>query len=155
MSENAEKVLYKAMEYCADTAIESLAYETSEMKIVITKPGAKRTESPSIDRNAKETNAPTVTAIETSGDEQIKTGHTIICSTMNGVFYKSSDPQKPSLVKIGDKVKVGDVLGLVEVMKCFIEIKSEISGVLTDVLVSNEVMIEHGQPLFEIRSEDK
>ncbi len=69
-------------------------------------------------------------------------------SPMIGTFYKSSAPDKPSFVNVGDEIKVGSVLCVVEAMKLFNEIESEVSGTIVKVLVENASPVEYDQPLF-------
>ncbi len=71
-----------------------------------------------------------------------------IKSPMIGTFYKSSSPDKPAFVGIGDEIKPGKVLCIVEAMKLFNEIESEISGRIVKVLVENASPVEYDQPLF-------
>ena len=71
-----------------------------------------------------------------------------IKSPMIGTFYKSSTPDKPAFVSIGDEIKPGKVLCIVEAMKLFNEIESEISGRIVKVLVENASPVEYDQPLF-------
>ena len=66
-------------------------------------------------------------------------------------FYEAPSPDEPAFVKPGDTVKKGQVLGIVEAMKLMNEIESEFDGVVEEVLVENEAMVEYGQPLFRIR----
>lgn len=69
---------------------------------------------------------------------------------MVGTFYSSSSPEAESFVKVGDTVKKGQVLGIVEAMKLMNEIESEYDGVVEEVMVGNEEVVEYGQPLFRI-----
>lgn len=71
-----------------------------------------------------------------------------IKSPMIGTFYKSSSPDKPSFVNVGDEIKVGSVLCIVEAMKLFNEIESEVSGKIVKILVENASPVEYDQPLF-------
>jgi acetyl-CoA carboxylase biotin carboxyl carrier protein len=71
-------------------------------------------------------------------------------SPMIGTFYRSSSPDKPPFVSVGDSVKEGDVLCIVEAMKLFNEIESEFSGKIVKVLVDDAKPIEYDQPLFLI-----
>ena len=66
-------------------------------------------------------------------------------------FYSSSSPDAESLVKEGDTVKKGQVLGIIEAMKLMNEIESEYDGVIEAILVNNEEVVEYGQPLFRIK----
>lgn len=69
-------------------------------------------------------------------------------SPMIGTFYRSSAPDKPSFVNVGDDVKQGDVLCIIEAMKLFNEIESEVSGKIVKVLVDDASPVEYDQPLF-------
>lgn len=71
-----------------------------------------------------------------------------IKSPMIGTFYRSTSPDKPSFVNVGDEVKVGQVICIVEAMKLFNEIESEISGKIVKVLVDDASPVEYDQPLF-------
>lgn len=71
-------------------------------------------------------------------------------SPIVGTFYSSSSPTKPAFVKVGDKVKKGDVLCIIEAMKVMNEITSQFDGEVAEILVNNEDMVEYGQPLFTI-----
>lgn len=71
-----------------------------------------------------------------------------IKSPMIGTFYRSSAPDKPLFVNVGDEVKAGQVVCIIEAMKLFNEIESEISGRIVKVLVDNASPVEYDQPLF-------
>lgn len=71
-----------------------------------------------------------------------------IKSPMIGTFYRSSSPDKPSFANVGDEIAPGKVLCIVEAMKLFNEIESEISGRIVKVLVDNASPVEYDQPLF-------
>lgn len=76
-------------------------------------------------------------------------GHLItIKSPMIGTFYRSSSPDKPAFVNVGDEISAGKVLCIVEAMKLFNEIESEVSGKIVKVLVENAQPVEYDQPLF-------
>ena len=67
---------------------------------------------------------------------------------MIGTFYRSAGPDKEPFVKVGQSIKKGDVLCIIEAMKLFNEIQSEVSGTVTKVLVDNGQPVEYDQPLF-------
>ncbi len=71
-----------------------------------------------------------------------------IKSPMIGTFYRSASPEKPSFVNVGDTVSVGQVICIVEAMKLFNEIESEVSGTIVKVLTDNASPVEYDQPLF-------
>jgi len=71
-----------------------------------------------------------------------------IKSQMIGTFYRSSSPDKDNFVEVGDIVKEGDAICIVEAMKLFNEIESEVSGKIVKVLVDDATPVEFDQPLF-------
>jgi acetyl-CoA carboxylase biotin carboxyl carrier protein len=71
-------------------------------------------------------------------------------SPMVGTFYRKPSPDKDVFVKVGDKVKAGDVLCIIEAMKLFNEIESEVSGTIVKVLADDSSPVEYDQPLFLI-----
>ena len=85
-----------------------------------------------------------------SNDAAAEGGNVVICPLV-GTFYSSPSPDAESFVKVGDHVKKGQVLGIVEAMKLMNEIECEYDGVVEAVLVNNEDTVEYGQPLFCIR----
>ncbi len=73
-----------------------------------------------------------------------------IKSPMIGTFYRKSSPDKPSLVDVGDEIAPGKVVCIIEAMKLFNEIESEVSGRIVKVLVENASPVEYDQPLFMV-----
>jgi acetyl-CoA carboxylase biotin carboxyl carrier protein len=71
-----------------------------------------------------------------------------IKSPMIGTFYRSSGPDKPLFVNVGDTIKKGDTICIIEAMKLFNEIEAEFSGKIVKVLVDNSSPVEYDQPLF-------
>lgn len=71
-----------------------------------------------------------------------------IKSPMIGTFYRSSSPDKPAFVNVGDSVAKGQVVCIIEAMKLFNDIESEISGKIVKVLVDDASPVEYDQPLF-------
>lgn len=94
---------------------------------------------------AGQTEAPTEDAGTDIGSDKV------ITSPLVGTFYSSSSPDAEPYVKAGDTVKKGQILGIIEAMKLMNEIESEYDGVVEEVLVNNEDVVEYGQPLFRIR----
>lgn len=73
-----------------------------------------------------------------------------INSPMVGTFYIKPNPKSPNFVKIGSRVSADTVVCIVEAMKVFNEIPAEISGVITEILASNEEAVDFGKPLFKV-----
>ncbi len=81
--------------------------------------------------------------------EPVLTGHQVR-SPMVGSFYRSPSPSSPAFVEVGQSVKEGDVLCIVEAMKMMNQIKSDKSGKIEAILVDNGAPVEYDQPLFTI-----
>ncbi|GAB5556111.1 MAG: acetyl-CoA carboxylase biotin carboxyl carrier protein [Schleiferiaceae bacterium] len=69
-------------------------------------------------------------------------------SPMIGTFYRKPSPDKPLFVNVGDEIKPGDVVCIIEAMKLFNEIESEVSGKIVKILVDDSTPVEYDQPLF-------
>lgn len=76
---------------------------------------------------------------------------TIISSPLVGTFYAAKAEGAEPFVKVGDTVKKGQVIGIIEAMKLMNEVESEVDGVIEAILVENEQMVEYGQPLFSVK----
>jgi acetyl-CoA carboxylase biotin carboxyl carrier protein len=81
--------------------------------------------------------------------EPVPTGH-VVKSPMVGTFYRSPSPGAAAFVELGQTVKPGDTLCIIEAMKLLNEIEAEVGGVVKEVLVENGQPVEYGQPLFVI-----
>lgn len=94
--------------------------------------------------------APVLTAAETKAAAAAEdlANYTIIKSPMIGTFYRSGGPDKPYFVNVGDEVKAGQVVCIIEAMKLFNEIESEVTGRIVKILVDNSSPVEYDQPLF-------
>ena len=86
-----------------------------------------------------------------SVSEAVDDGDIVIESPMVGTVYLAPKPEEPNFVSVGQTVSKGSVLCLVEAMKLFNEIESEVSGSVTKILVENGQTVEYGQPLFAIK----
>ena len=86
--------------------------------------------------------------IETSKNNEVLNEENIVKSPMVGVAYLSADPSSPPYVKIGQHVKAGDTLLLIEAMKTFNEIKAPRSGIIKKIVVLNSQPIEFGDTLI-------
>jgi acetyl-CoA carboxylase biotin carboxyl carrier protein len=94
--------------------------------------------------------AATATAIASTPEVDENANYITIKSSMIGTFYRSSSPETPSFVNVGDTIKEGDTLCIIEAMKLFNEIESEVSGKIVKVLVDDTTPIEFDQPLFMV-----
>ena len=81
----------------------------------------------------------------------VNTGEIDIKSPMIGTFYRSPSPEASSYCEPGTEVNVDSVVCIIEAMKVMNEIKSEVKGVITQLLVENGKPVEFGQPLFKVR----
>jgi acetyl-CoA carboxylase biotin carboxyl carrier protein len=90
------------------------------------------------------TTLPTVLPPPTSGEVEIK-------SPMIGTFYRAPSPEAANYVELGSEVNPDTVVCIIEAMKVMNEIKAEVKGVVTQMLVENAKPVEFGQPMFKIR----
>lgn len=92
--------------------------------------------------------APTPAAAPAAAAEE-PTGH-VVKSPMVGTFYRASSPGAKPFVELGQAVKPGDTLCIIEAMKLLNEIEAEVAGAVKEILVDNGQAVEYGQPLFVI-----
>lgn len=83
--------------------------------------------------------------------QKCEENYKIIKSPMVGTFYSKPSPDKASFVKVGDTIKKGQVVCIVEAMKLMNEIESEFDGELVEICVNDGDVIEYGEPLFKIK----
>ena len=131
----------KEMEYSKDGVFLRLSKNENKFTEMHAKPEAKEA---TISVNA----APTV-HIENEEVTPMQEGK-VITSPIVGVVYLQANPEADSYVSIGDTVKEGQVLCLVEAMKIMNEINSEMQGKIVEILVENGQVVEYNQPLFRI-----
>ena len=131
-------LIKKLIRLLQDNNLGELTVEEGDLKISIKQQGLAKSNSPSV-----QTSAP----VESASSSQMISG-TTIKAPMIGTFYRSAGPDKEAFVKVGQKIKKGEVLCIIEAMKLFNEIQSEISGTVTKVLVDNGQAVEYDQPLF-------
>ena len=136
--------IIKLIETVSKSDVDTLNYATDSEKIVIKKNKTKLV--------AGEVQAVPVAqsvSFEASNTEEelAAKGHTIT-SPLVGTFYSSPSPDASSFVNVGDRVKKGQVIGIIEAMKLMNELESDFDGVIKEILVKDETVVEFGQPLF-------
>ena len=109
--------------------------------------------SPTVTTIAAPVTAPTATHTETAAKKPIPMDGHQIKSPMVGTVYLSTAPGNPPLVSVGQTVKVGDTLCLIEAMKMFNKIEADKAGTIRARLIENEQPVEYDQPLFIIDAE--
>lgn len=92
--------------------------------------------------------APVAKAPEKETEAKDDDKYITVKSPMIGTFYRKPSPDKDTFVNVGDTIKPGDVVCVIEAMKLFNEIESEISGKIVKVLVDDSTPVEYDQPLF-------
>ena len=88
---------------------------------------------------------------EESKKEEKEEDCKIVKSPMVGTFYSKSSPKADPYIKVGQKVKKGDILCIVEAMKLMNEIESEFDGEIVEICVNDGEMVDYGKPLFKIK----
>ena len=83
--------------------------------------------------------------------EEAEPEENLVRAPMVGIFYEAQAPGKPSFVELGQTIKKGDILCIIEAMKIMNQVESERDGVVSRIMVANGEPVEYGQPLFVIR----
>ena len=103
-----------------------------------------------VDQNYQKIDTSPKKQIDNVKNDESVNEENIVKSPMVGVAYLSADPNSPPYAKVGQHVKAGDTLLLIEAMKTFNEIKSDKDCTIKSVMIKNGEAVEFGQPLFEI-----
>ena len=134
-------------EFSYKNGTDELLFSKNEAKLVAeTSPAPAPTVSPQA-----LTSTPAVEVVsETSATESVAEGD-LVESPLVGVAYLAAGPDKPNFVSVGDTVKKGQTLVIIEAMKVMNEIPAPKDGVVTEILVANEEMVEFGKGLVRIK----
>ena len=149
------KQIQELIKFVSRSGVNEVAIEQKDFKITI-----KTNQAPTVINTTVPAQAPQVLAAAPAAqpaavtnaapvaevDESSK--YITIKSPMIGTFYRSASPEKPSFANVGDEISVGKVICIIEAMKLFNEIESEVSGRIVKVLVDNSSPVEYDQPLF-------
>jgi len=153
------KDIQELIKFVAKSGATEVDLEIDNIKISIKSPAKKRRgkvdEPETIIQQAHAAPVPIIpttdkptTVAEKTSDEEDNSNYITIKASMIGTFYRSTSPETPPFVNVGDSIREGDTLCIIEAMKLFNEIDSEVSGKIVKVLVDNASPIEFDQPLF-------
>ncbi|WP_231460364.1 MULTISPECIES: acetyl-CoA carboxylase biotin carboxyl carrier protein [unclassified Pedobacter] len=150
------KQIQELIKFVSRSGVNEVAIEQENFKITIktnqapTVVHATVPQAPLVQAAAPVATAPTAPVAATPAvpvaDDTSK--YITIKSPMIGTFYRSSSPDKPMFVNVGDEIGTGKVVCIIEAMKLFNEIESEVSGRIVKILVDNASPVEYDQPLF-------
>ena len=156
------KELQELLDFIAKSGLNKVNIETEEFKISVQRePSTKQVVSMSTAPVAAPAPAPAAAPVAAAPAQAAAAApaapaaapaasHTPLKSPMIGTFYRSSGPDSPAFVQVGDTVEKGQVICIIEAMKLFNEIEAEQSGRIVKVLVENATPVEYDQPLFLI-----
>ncbi len=148
--------IQQLIDFISKSGLDEVNIETSDLKINVKRYGAGLSVSAPVPA-APAPVAPTVqtpapAAAPVSAPESTtkadSSNYITIKSPMIGTFYRSANPESPLFVEVGDTISEGKVVCIIEAMKLFNEIESEVSGRIVKVLVENATPVEYDQPLF-------
>jgi acetyl-CoA carboxylase biotin carboxyl carrier protein len=154
------KELQELIEFINQTGLEEVNIETDKFKVSVKRSASHAFSAQPIQQYTQQVAPPeqqpiaqqqiaaTTPQVET---QPTHTGNYItVKSPMIGTFYRSSNPETPAFVNVGDSIKEGEAICIIEAMKLFNEIESDVSGKIVKVLVENATPVEYDQPLFLI-----
>ncbi|MBC8153172.1 MAG: acetyl-CoA carboxylase biotin carboxyl carrier protein [Bacteroidetes bacterium] len=150
------KDIQNLLGFIAQSGLDEVNIETSDLKISVKRYGQPVT--PTVPQQAVPVQAAPAAlpppapvpqpVIAVPAAPAATSNYLTIKSPMIGTFYRSPNPESPALVEIGDDVREGTPVCIIEAMKLFNEIESELSGRIVKVLVENATPVEYDQPLF-------
>ncbi|MBT8286307.1 MAG: acetyl-CoA carboxylase biotin carboxyl carrier protein [Flavobacteriaceae bacterium] len=151
------KEIQSLIKFVAKSGASEVKLETDEIKITIrtgsTDSGGETTYIQQLPPAMAQAPAPAAPAApapaaEPAAKKEEDSKYVTIKSPIIGTFYRKPSPDKPAFVEVGDSIAVGDVLCVIEAMKLFNDIESEVSGKIVKVLVDDSSPVEFDQPLF-------
>ncbi|WP_424964073.1 acetyl-CoA carboxylase biotin carboxyl carrier protein [Ekhidna sp.] len=153
------KEIQELINFLSESGLEEVNIETDNFKVSIKRsaeqhviasaPAAAPAPAPAAPAAAPQAAPAPAPAADSGGDAPAGDSNLVeIKSPMIGTFYRSPNPESPSFVEVGSSVKAGDPVCIIEAMKLFNEIESEVSGKIVKVLVDNSQPVEYDQPLF-------
>ena len=153
------KEIQNLIKFVSSQKVDEVEIEKKDFKIVIKKnqapavPTAQMVHIPAntaapIQGNPAPATSAAPAAVDPPAEDAVDANLFVIKSPMVGTFYRSTNPESPSFVNVGHEVSNGKVVCIVEAMKLFNEIESEVSGKIVKVLVDNATPVEYDQPLF-------
>jgi len=145
------KEIRDLIDFIAETGLNEVNIETEELKLSV-KRSADVTQVAAtpvaVQPPVQAAPAPTAGATETASEPAENGNYVEVKSPMIGTFYRSANPESAVFVNVGDSISVGQTVCIVEAMKLFNEIESEVSGTIVKILVENASPVEYDQPLF-------
>jgi acetyl-CoA carboxylase biotin carboxyl carrier protein len=145
------------IEFIAQTGLNEVDIETKELKIHVKRERDQNIMSGSAPMMAApvqmtQAAAPAAAPPSSKAEKAAPAGKATsdIKSPMIGTFYRSSNPDSPPFVSVGDKITKGQTVGIIEAMKLFNEIESEVSGTIVKVMIENSTPVEYDQVLFVV-----
>ena len=147
------KEIQEIINFIKKSDLDDVSIETENIKIRVKKNNGNFTtiEQPKIVKTEIQPQAfPVENKVPEEKKEIISNNNIIIKSPMIGTFYRSPNPESDPFVNEGDSIKVGQTICIVEAMKLFNDIESEVSGKIVKILVDDNSPVEYDQPLFEI-----
>jgi acetyl-CoA carboxylase biotin carboxyl carrier protein len=150
------KEIQSLIKFVAKSGASEVKLETDDIKITIrTGPSAGGTETTYVQQipiQAQPVAQPVAPSPQPAAEPQEEkdgdSKYITIKSPIIGTFYRKPSPDKPAFVEVGDMIAKGDVLCVIEAMKLFNDIESEVSGKIVKVLVEDSSPVEFDQPLF-------
>ena len=137
-------------EFSYKNGTDELLFSKNEAKLVAEASPAPQPVVPATAPQAP-TSTPAVEAVSESGASESVAEGVLVESPLVGVAYLAAGPDKPNFVSVGDTVKKGQTLVIIEAMKVMNEIPAPKDGVVTEILVENEEMVEFGKGLVRIK----
>lgn len=153
------KEIRDLIDFISKSGLNEVSIETEELKIAIKRDAETRVVERSAPAPAPAASAPATPAsapapaadapkAEAPAASPSESNYVEVKSPMIGTFYRSANPDSPAFVSVGDKIEKGQTVCIIEAMKLFNEIETEVSGTIVKVMVENASPVEYDQVLF-------
>ncbi len=153
------KEIQELIDFISKSGLDEVNIETEEFKIKVRKNSETKSKNfysnapapapqPSAPAPVASSPTPSTESSSPAPEADSDAKYVAVKSPMIGTFYRSASPEDEAFIQIGDKITAGQTVCIVEAMKLFNEIESEVSGTVVKVLADNASPVEYDQPLF-------
>jgi acetyl-CoA carboxylase biotin carboxyl carrier protein len=139
---DANALVIELLQRLGGEGVQELEVRRGPLRVRVSKNGAARA--------GAQVREPAAAPVSLSGPEAPARDYPTVNAPLTGIFYRSPSPQAPAFIQVGSQVAQGDVIGLIEAMKLFNEIRSTASGTVRRIIMENGQLVRAHQPIIEL-----
>jgi acetyl-CoA carboxylase biotin carboxyl carrier protein len=139
---DANALVAELLQRLGGEGVQELEVKRGPLRVRVSKDGAAAPRASAAD--------PAGVSVATTAETPARTDYATVNAPLTGIFYRSPSPQAPAFIQVGSQVTQGDVIGLIEAMKLFNEIRSTASGKVRRIIIESGQLVRAHQPIIEL-----